>query len=74
MQEQVQMQMEEQAKELEVRMLEEQQRLQMALQSGEILQERYDLELEKLQKGMQQQLQQMQQQLMKDMQDRMETI
>ncbi len=74
MQQQVQIQLEEQSKELEVRMLEEQQRLQMSVQTGEMLPERYELELEKLQKGMQQQLQQMQQQLMSEMQNRMETV
>ena len=74
MQEQVKIQMEDQSKELQVRMLEEQQRLQMAVQTGEILPERYELEMEKLQKGMEQQLQQMQQQLMSELQSRMETI
>ena len=69
MEEQLAIQMQEMQKEMEVRFLEEQQRLEISLQKGEILPERFKLELEKLQKGMQQQLATTQQQMQAQMEE-----
>ena len=55
-QEQAEVMMLEMQKEMEVEFLEQKKKMDMALQSGEMLPERYELELEKAQKMMQNQL------------------
>jgi len=55
-QEQAEIAMMEMQKEMEVEFLEQQKQMEMAVQSGEMLPERYQLEIEKAQKMMQQQL------------------
>tara|TARA_R100000278_G_scaffold122817_1_gene110084 strand:+ start:2482 stop:4785 length:2304 start_codon:yes stop_codon:yes gene_type:complete len=55
-QEQAEIVMMEMQKEMEVEFLEQQKQMEMAVQSGEMLPERYQLEIEKAQKMMQQQL------------------
>jgi hypothetical protein len=58
----------EMQKEMEVEFLEQQQSMQQAVQSGEMLEERYNLEIEKAQKMMQEQLQAYQQEVMSNLQ------
>tara|TARA_Y100001938_G_scaffold147833_1_gene229969 strand:- start:8470 stop:10767 length:2298 start_codon:yes stop_codon:yes gene_type:complete len=58
----------EMAQELEVQFLEQKQKMDMALQSGEILEERYNLEMKKAQEMMQQQIQAYQQECMSKLQ------
>tara|TARA_R110002012_G_scaffold110255_2_gene254658 strand:- start:2358 stop:4664 length:2307 start_codon:yes stop_codon:yes gene_type:complete len=58
----------EMQKELEVQFLEQQQQMQTALQSGEMLQERYNLEIEKAQQMMAQQLEVYKQECMSKLQ------
>jgi|TARA_R110000824_G_C15224812_1_gene677881 hypothetical protein len=67
-QEQVSVRMQEMAAELQVGFLEQDQQMQMAVQSGQMIPERYELEIKKLQEGMQQQLQQAQQQMTAELQ------
>tara|TARA_R100000234_G_scaffold3291_3_gene2750 strand:- start:8289 stop:10589 length:2301 start_codon:yes stop_codon:yes gene_type:complete len=67
-QQQVSVQMQEMQAEMQVSFLEQQKSLEMALQSGEMIPERYELEIQKLQQGMQQQLQQAEQQMTANMQ------
>ena len=54
--------------ELEVGFLEQQKAMQMAVQSGEMIPERYELEIKKLQEQMQMQLQQAQEQMTAELQ------
>tara|TARA_E500000305_G_scaffold55010_1_gene43878 strand:+ start:6632 stop:8932 length:2301 start_codon:yes stop_codon:yes gene_type:complete len=65
---QVKVQMQEMANELQVKFLEQQKSMEQAVQSGEMIPERYELEIQKLQQGMQQQLQQAQQQMTAELQ------
>ena len=67
-QQQVQVQMQEMAAEQQVKFLEQEKSMQAAVQSGEMIPERYELEIQKLQQGMQQQLQQAQQQMTAELQ------
>jgi hypothetical protein len=67
-QEQVSVQIQEMAAELEVKFLEQQKSMDMALQSGQMIPQRYELEIKKLQEGIQQQLQQAQQQMTAELQ------
>ena len=64
----VQLRIQEMQKEMQVAMIEMQQKLQAAVQSGEMLQERMDIEIEKQQKMDSQQLAVAQQQLMAEAQ------
>jgi hypothetical protein len=57
----------EMQKEMAVQFEEQKQKLGMALQSGEMLEERFNLEMEKAQKGMGEQLEMARQQLMSEM-------
>jgi hypothetical protein len=66
--EQVQVQLQEMAQEMQVSFLEQEKQMQMALQSGQMIPERYELEIKKLQEGMQQQLQQAQQKMTAELQ------
>ena len=74
MQEQFKVQIMEMQKEQEVQFKESLQKLQQAVQSGEMIPERMKLEVEKLQKAMQQQLQGAQQQFQSQMQAMQEVI
>ena len=67
-QQQVSVQIQEMSAELQVKFLEQDQSMQQAVQSGEMIPERYELEIKKLQEQMQQQLQQAQQQMTADLQ------
>jgi len=67
-QQQVQVQLAEMQKEMQVGLMEQDKKMQAAVQSGEMLPERYQLEMEKAQKGMQQQLAAAEQQFMSDLQ------
>jgi len=58
----------EMAQELEVQFLEQKQKMDIALQSGEMLEERYNLEIKKAQEMMQQQIQAYQQECMSKLQ------
>ena len=73
-QKQIAIQLEEMQKEMQVRMLEEQQRLQMSVQKGEMLPQRFELEMEKLSKNMSQQLQAEEQKMMSEMQQMAEVV
>jgi len=66
---QVQVQMKEMAAEMEVQLLEQQQEMQQAVQSGEMLPERYELEMEKAQTMMQDQLAVAEQEYMSQLQN-----
>jgi len=65
---QVQVQLQEMQAEMEVELLEQQTKMEQAVQSGEMLPERYELEMQKAQKMMQDQLASAEQQLMSDAQ------
>ena len=67
-QQQVQVQIQEMSAELQVKFLEQQKSMQEAVQAGEMIPERYELEIQKLQQNMQQQLQQAQQQMTAELQ------
>ena len=58
----------EMQKEMEVEFLEQKRQMDMAVQSGEMLPERYELEMQKAQKMMQEQLQAYQQEVMSNLQ------
>jgi len=66
---QVQVQMKEMAAEMEVQLLEQQQEMEQAVQSGEMLPERYELEMEKAQTMMQDQLAVAEQEYMSQLQN-----
>ena len=68
MQQQVQVKMKEMAAEMEVQLLEQQQQMEKAVQAGEMLPERYELEMQKAQEMMQQQLQVAEQEYMSELQ------
>ena len=65
---QADVQMKEMQAEMEVGLLEQQQQMQEAVQAGELLPERYELEMQKAQEMMQQQLQVAQQEIMSQLQ------
>ena len=65
---QADVQMKEMQAEMEVGLLEQQQQMQEAVQSGEMLPERYELEMQKAQDMMQQQLQVAEQEIMSQLQ------
>jgi len=65
---QVQVQLQEMQAEMEVELLEQQKAMEAAVQSGEMLPERYQLEMEKAQKMMQDQLATAEQQMMSEAQ------
>ena len=67
-QQQVAVKIQEMQAELEVGFLEQQKAMQMAVQSGEMIPERYELEIQKLQEQMQMQLQQAQEQMTAELQ------
>tara|TARA_Y100000401_G_scaffold112405_1_gene111796 strand:- start:1281 stop:3578 length:2298 start_codon:yes stop_codon:yes gene_type:complete len=73
-QKQIAIQLQEMQKEMQVRMLEEQQRLQMSVQKGEMLPQRFELEMEKLSKNMNQQLKAEEQKMMSEMQQMAEVV
>ena len=68
-QNQVQVRMKEMAAEMEVGLLEQQKSMEEAVQAGEMLPERYELEMEKAQKMMEQQLQVAEQEYMSQLQN-----
>ena len=67
-QQQVSVQIQEMGAELQVKFLEQQKSMQEAVQAGQMIQERYELELRKLEEGMKQQLQQAQEQMTAELQ------
>ena len=69
MKQQVQVKMQEMQKEMEVQLLEQQQQMEAAVQSGEMLPERYELEMQKAQEMMAQQLQAAEQEYMSELQN-----
>ena len=69
MKQQVQVKMKEMTAEMEVQLLEQQQKMQEAVQAGEMLPERYELEMQKAQEMMQAQLQSAEQQYMSELQN-----
>jgi hypothetical protein len=72
--EQVKVRMMEMQKEMQVELLEQQQEMQGAVEAGEMLPERFQLEMEKAQQMMQQQLAQAEQQYMSELQSEMSKI
>ena len=73
-QQQVQMQIEKMQEKMQVELLEQKQQMDQALQAGQMLQERYDLEMKNAQEMMQQQLQTAQQQMMQEIEKSMSVI
>ena len=73
-QQQVEVRMQEMQKEMEVQFIEQQKQMFEAVQSGEMLQERYDLEIEKATKMMEQQLQTAQQQMLAEAQQQAQIV
>ena len=71
---QVQMQLQKMQQEMEVQFLEQKKQMDAALQSGEMIQERYDLEMQKAQEMMQNQMQTAQKQLTAEVQESMSQI
>ena len=69
MKQQVAVRMKEMQAEMEVQLLEQQQQMQEAVQAGEMLPERYELEMQKAQEMMQAQLQGAEQQYMSELQN-----
>ncbi len=69
MRQQVQVRMKEMAAEMEVQLLEQQRQMEAAVASGEMLVERYELEMKKAQEMMQQQLQVAEQEYMSQLQN-----
>ena len=69
MKQQVEVKMKEMAAEMEVQLLEQQQSMEQAVQAGEMLPERYELELQKAQQMMEQQLQVAEQEYMSQLQN-----
>jgi hypothetical protein len=69
MKQQVAVKMKEMQAEMEVQLLEQQQQMQEAVQAGEMLPERYELEMQKAQEMMQAQLQGAEQQYMSELQN-----
>jgi hypothetical protein len=69
MKQQVAVKMKEMAAEMEVQLLEQQKQMQAAVQAGEMLPERYELEMQKAQEMMQAQLQGAEQQYMSELQN-----
>tara|TARA_R110000824_G_scaffold37327_2_gene114703 strand:- start:2211 stop:4517 length:2307 start_codon:yes stop_codon:yes gene_type:complete len=73
-QEGVKQQIQKMQERMQVEMLEQKQQMDEALQSGSMLQERYDLEMKNAQEMMQQQLQTAQKQMMQDIEKKMSVI
>tara|TARA_R100000781_G_scaffold883_2_gene1482 strand:- start:1260 stop:3596 length:2337 start_codon:yes stop_codon:yes gene_type:complete len=73
-QQKVQIQLKEMKTELDVKYLEAEKKLQEALQSGAIIEERYRLEIDKLTQDIQNQLKNAEQSMMSQMQERASTI
>ena len=73
-QQKVQIQLKEMKTELDVKYLEAEKKLQEALQSGAIIEERYRLEIDKLTQDVQNQLKNAEQSMMSQMQERASTI
>ena len=71
---QVQVKIVRMAEQMEVELLEQKKQMDLALENGQILQERYDLEMKNAQEMMQNQLQTAQTQMMQEIQKSMETI
>jgi hypothetical protein len=69
MKQQVEVKMKELAAEMQVQLLEQQQQMEQAVQSGEMLPERYQLEMQKAQEMMQAQLQGAEQEYMSELQN-----
>ena len=69
MKQQVQVQMKEMQAEMEVQLLEQQKQMEAAVQAGEMLPERYELEMQKAQEMMRQQLQVAEQEYMSKVQN-----
>ena len=69
MKQQVQVKMKEMSAEMEVQLLEQQKQMEEAVQAGEMLPERYELEMQKAQEMMQQQLQSAEQEYMSELQN-----
>ena len=69
MKQQVEVRMKEMAAEMEVQLLEQQKQMEEAVQAGEMLPERYELEMQKAQEMMQQQLQVAEQEYMSQLQN-----
>jgi len=67
-QQQVSVRMQEMQAEMQVSFIEQQKSMEMAVQSGEMIPERYELEIQKLQQQMQQQIQQAQEQMTAELQ------
>ena len=74
MKQQVAVKMKEMQAEMEVQLLEQQQQMQEAVQAGEMLPERYELEMQKAQEMMQAQLQGAEQQYMSELQNEVSKI
>ena len=73
-QQQIQKQIEKMQEQMQVQLLEQKQQMDMALEKGEMLQERYDLEMKNAQEMMQNQLQTAQQGMMKELEEKMSVI
>jgi len=69
MKQQVQVKIKEMTSEMQVQLLEQQKQMQEAVQAGEMLPERYELEMQKAQEMMQQQLQAAEQEYMSQLQN-----
>ena len=73
-QQQVEVRMQEMQAEMQVQMMEQEKQMQMAVQSGEMLPERYELEMQKAQKMQEQQLQVASQQMLAEAQQAAEIV
>ena len=73
-QQQVQVRMQEMQQEMDVQLLEQQQKMEEAVQSGDMLPERYELEMKKAQDMQQQQLQAAQQQMIAELQQQASVV
>ena len=73
-QQQVQVRMQEMQSEMEVQFIEQNQQMSAAVESGEMLPERYELEIQKAQKMMQQQLQTAEQEMLAEAQQKAEIV
>ena len=71
---QVQVQIQKMQEQMQVEFLEQKRQMDMALQSGEMIQERYNLEMKNAQEMMQNQLQTAQQQMIAEIQEKMAQI
>ena len=73
-QQQVQVRMQEMKAEMDVQMVEQESQMQAAVQSGQMLPERYELEMQKAQKMQQQQLESASQQMLAEAQQQAEIV